>query len=201
MTGIGIVTTGAPTTPSCSSTAAFPYSDPSLTGIGNNNISGVRCSGSGAIPQKFTQELLPQLQHLGFCAGADRHIRQCGSRNSAAAGVVELRCRAGQEDRDQGARSRCGCGSRRSMFSITPNSTASGRPSNGMRPNVNLSTTTGQFTGTQPARQMALSGGSSFSRALQGTLEVLQNRISFLRNRMRCLPRLQRQARPISTMN
>ena len=27
----------------CSSTAAFPYSDPSLTGIGTNSISGVRC--------------------------------------------------------------------------------------------------------------------------------------------------------------
>ena len=43
VSGIGVITTGAPITPTCSSTAPFPLSDPSETGVGTNSITGVRC--------------------------------------------------------------------------------------------------------------------------------------------------------------
>jgi len=61
LSGIGIATTGAPANPSCSSTAAFPYNDPSLTGVpaitqtpSTTSILGYRCQ-EVADPQKYTQ--------------------------------------------------------------------------------------------------------------------------------------------------
>src|SRR5262249_19116694 len=65
VSGIGIVTTGAPVTPSCSSTAAFPYSDPSLTGIGTNSISGVRCQ-VVADPQKYSHDFYNNFNTAAF---------------------------------------------------------------------------------------------------------------------------------------
>jgi len=65
VSGIGLITTGAPVTPACSSTAAFPFSDPSLTGIGSNSISGVRCQVT-ADPKDFTQDFYHNFNTSAF---------------------------------------------------------------------------------------------------------------------------------------
>ncbi len=65
LSGVGIVTTGAPLNPTCSSTAAFPFSDPSLTGVGSGNIAGVRCQ-AVANPQNFTQSFNSNFNTAAF---------------------------------------------------------------------------------------------------------------------------------------
>src|SRR5206468_2961717 len=61
LSGLGIFTTGAPINPVCSSSAAFPFNDPSLTGVGaigqtpsTTTVVGYRCQ-EVANPQNFTQ--------------------------------------------------------------------------------------------------------------------------------------------------
>lgn len=60
LSGVTTALTGGPITPSCSSTAAFPTSDPTLTGVTVNTTtpaaSAVRCEVSGDPRSGFTQD-------------------------------------------------------------------------------------------------------------------------------------------------
>src|SRR5262249_38304822 len=58
LSGIGIITTGAPVNPICTSTAAFPTSDPTLpeaSAITSSAVSGAYRCGVNGDPKAFTQ--------------------------------------------------------------------------------------------------------------------------------------------------
>jgi hypothetical protein len=135
ISGIGIVTTGAPTTPTCSSTAAFPYSDPSLTGIGTNNISGVRCY-EMANTNSFTQDF-----YHNFNTGAFA-LAPIGTFGNVGVGILRQPSWWNFDaalDKKISIKERAGLRLRFQAFnvfksSITPNLIKSGRLTNGMPP-------------------------------------------------------------------
>ena len=116
----------------CSSTAAFPYSDPSLTGIGTNSISGVRCEVM-ADPQKYAHDFYNNFNTAAFA------LAPIGTFGNTGVGVLRQpgywNLDAALDKRSRfGSGPRSGCDSRHSTSSITPSSIASERRINGMRP-------------------------------------------------------------------
>ena len=160
MSGIGIVTTGAPVTPTCSSTAAFPYSDPSLTGIGTNSISGVRCQ-VVTDPQKYAHDFYNNFNTAAFA------LAPIGTFGNTGVGVlrqppfwnldaamdkrISIKERATLRLRFQAF----------NVFNHTEFNTI-GTTYQWNAAGVNLNTTTGQYTATQPARQMAFTARIEF---------------------------------------
>jgi hypothetical protein len=71
LTATSVGSTGAPFSPSCSSTAPFPVSDPSLTGAGAystaspTNLTGVRCQET-ADPRAYTQSFYNNFNTAAF---------------------------------------------------------------------------------------------------------------------------------------
>ncbi len=160
VSGIGIVTTGAPVTPTCSSTAPFPFSDPSLTGIGTNSISGVRCQ-VVADPRNFTRDFYNNFNTSAFA------LAPVGTFGSTGVGVlrqpswwnfdaaldkrIPIKERAALRLRFQAF----------NVFNHTEFNTI-GTTYQWNAAGVNLNTTTGQYTATQPARQLALTARFEF---------------------------------------
>jgi len=160
VSGIGIWTTGAPVTPTCSSTAAFPNSDPSLTGIGTNSITGVRCE-VVADPKAYNHDFY---NNFNLAAFALAPIGTFGN-----AGVGDLRQPSWWNldtalDKKISIKERLAIRLRFQAFNVF-NHTEFNRIGTTFQWNaagVNLNTTTGQYTGTQPARQMALTARIEF---------------------------------------
>jgi len=154
MSGIGVITTGAPVTPTCSSTAPFPASDPSLTGVGSNSISGVRCQ-EVANPNTYTHDFFHNFNTSAF------GLAPIGTFGNVGVGIlrqptwwnfdaalyksVKIKERLSVELRAQAF----------NIFNHTEfNSMGTSFSWNAA--GVNLNTVSGQYTGTQPPRQMAL---------------------------------------------
>jgi hypothetical protein len=160
VSGIGIVTTGAPTTPTCSSTAAFPYSDPSLTGIGTNSISGVRCY-EVANPRDYTQDFFHNFNTAAF------GLAPIGTFGNVGVGILRQPTWWNFDaalDKRVSIKERLALRLRFQAFNVF-NHTEFNRIGTTFQwnaANVNLNTTTGQFTGTQPPRQMALTARLEF---------------------------------------
>ena len=160
MSGIGIVTTGAPVTPGCSSTAAFPYSDPSLTGIGTNSISGVRCQVVGD-PQQFRQDFYNNFNTAAFA------LAPTGTFGNTGVGVLRQPSFWNFDaalDKKIAIKERVALRLRFQAFNVFNHTefNAIGTTFNWNAAGANLSTTSGQYTGTQPARQMALTARVEF---------------------------------------
>jgi hypothetical protein len=160
VTGIGIVTTGKAVTPTCSSTAAFPYSDPSLTGIGTNSISGVRCQ-EVANPKSFTQDFYNNFNTAAF------GLANIGTFGNVGVGILRQPTWWNFDtalDKKIPIRERLAIRLRFQAFNVF-NHTEFNRIGTTFQwnaQNVNLSTTSGQFTGTQPPRQLALTARVEF---------------------------------------
>ncbi len=160
MSGIGIVTTGAPVTPTCSSTAAFPYSDPSLTGIGTNSISGVRCQ-VVADPNKYAHDFYNNFNTAAFS------LAQIGTFGNTGIGVLRQPAFWNFDaslDKRVPIRERMALRLRVQAFNVFNHTEFNtiGTTYQWNAANVNLNTTTGQYTGTQPARQIALTARFEF---------------------------------------
>src|SRR5262249_23694553 len=153
-------TTGAPTTPTCSSTAAFPYSDPSLTGIGTNSISGVRCQ-VVANPKDFSQNFYNNFNTAAF------GLAPIGTFGNVGGGTLRQATWFNIDtslDKKVAIRERLALRLRFQAFNILNHTEFNkiGTTYQWNAANVNLNTTTGQFTGTQPARQIALTARLEF---------------------------------------
>ena len=126
--GTGVITSGAPVTPTCSSTAAFPYSDPSETGVGTNSITGVRCEVTGNL-NATGQNFYNNFNTSAFS------LAPIGTFGDAGVGICISRVSWSNFDTslDKQIQSRSGCSStsasRRSTCSTTPSSTPSAPPS------------------------------------------------------------------------
>jgi hypothetical protein len=160
MSGIGIVTTGAPVTPTCSSTAAFPYSDPSLTGIGTNSISGVRCQ-VVADPNRYAHDFYNNFNTAAFA------LAQIGTFGNTGIGVLRQPAFWNFDaslDKRVPIRERMALRLRVQAFNVFNHTEFNtiGTTYQWNAANVNLNTTTGQYTGTQPARQIALTARFEF---------------------------------------
>jgi hypothetical protein len=149
LSGIGIVTTGAPVNPSCSSTAGYPYNDPSLTG------GGARCQ-QVADPKDFTHDFYNNFNTNAFVLapiGTFGNIGQSILRqptwwnfDASLEKKVSIRERVAMRFRFQAF----------NVFNHTEfNEIGTGFSFNAA--GANLSTTTGQYTDTQPPRQIAMS--------------------------------------------
>jgi hypothetical protein len=159
LSGVGIVTTGAPINPTCSSTAAFPFNDPSLTGVGSGSISGVRCQ-AVANPQNYTQSFYSNFNTAAFTlAPASTTTPSFGN-----IGVGILR-QPTWWNFDTSLDKKVPIGERVALrirfqaynvFNHTEFNTM-GTTFLFNAAGVNTNSTTGQFTNTQPQRQMALS--------------------------------------------
>jgi len=160
LSGIGIITTGAPVTPTCSSTAAFPYSDPSLTGIGTNSISGVRCQ-EVANPASFTQSFYNNFNTAAFA------LASIGSFGNVGVGILRQPTWWNFDsalDKKISIKERVALRLRFQAFNIFNHTEFNriGTTYSWNAAGTNLNTTTGQFTGTQPQRQMALTARIEF---------------------------------------
>src|SRR5260370_12061644 len=160
LTGIGIVTTGQAATPTCSSTAAFPYSDPSLTGIGTNSISGVRCQ-EVANPNSFTPSFYNNFNTSAFA------LAPIGTFGNVGVGILRQPTWWNFDsalDKRIPIQERIAFRLRFQVFNVLNHTQLNriGTTFQWNAANVNLSTTTGQFTGTQPPRQMALTARVEF---------------------------------------
>src|SRR5262249_562823 len=160
MSGIGIITTGAPVTPTCSSTAAFPYSDPSLTGIGSNSISGVRC-GVVADPQNFTQDFYHNFNTSAFA------LASIGTFGNAGVGILRQPTWWNFDaalDKKISIKERAALRLRFQAFNVFNHTEFNtiGTTYQWNAALANLNTTTGQYTATQPARQMAFTARIEF---------------------------------------
>jgi hypothetical protein len=153
--GTGVVTSGAPVTPTCSSTAAFPYSDPSETGVGTNSISGVRCEITGninAVSKSFFNNFntsAVSLAPIGTFGDAGVGIlRQPSFWNfdTSLNKMIQIKERASLNVRFQAY----------NVFNHTEFNTI-GSTFQWNAANVNLNTLTGQYTNTQDARILAMS--------------------------------------------
>ena len=160
LSGIGIVTTGAPTTPTCSSTAAFPASDPSLTGIGNNNLAGVRCE-VVANPQSVSHDFYNNFNTAAFA------LAPVGTFGNTGVGILRQPAWWNFDaamDKKVSIKERVALRVRFQAFNVF-NHTEFNRIGTTYTWNaagVNLSTTTGQYISTQPPRQMALTARVEF---------------------------------------
>jgi hypothetical protein len=160
ISGIGVVTTGAPATPTCSSTAAFPASDPSLTGIGSNSITGVRCEVT-ADPKNVSQNFFNNFNTAAF------GLAPVGTFGNTGIGVLRQPTWWNFDtslDKKVSIKERVALRVRFQAFNIF-NHTEFNRIGSTFQWNAagtNLNTTTGQFTSTQPARQMALTARIEF---------------------------------------
>ena len=160
MSGIGIITTGAPATPTCSSTAAFPYSDPGLTGTGNNSISGVRCA-VVADRKAFAQDFYHNFNTAAF------GLAPIGTFGNTGIGVLR---QPAWWNFDAALDKRVAIGERVALrlrfqaFNVFNHTefNSIGTTYQWNAAGVNLNTLTGQFTGTQPPRQMALTARVEF---------------------------------------
>jgi hypothetical protein len=160
VSGIGLVTTGAPTAPSCSSTAAFPYSDPSLTGIGSNSLTGVRCQVVGD-RNSFSQDFFHNFNTAAFA------LAPIGTFGNTGVGILRQPTWWNFDaalDKKIAVRERIAVRLRFQAFNIFNHTefNSMGSTFQWNAAGVNLSTTTGQFTGTQPARQLALTARVEF---------------------------------------
>jgi hypothetical protein len=160
MSGIGIVTTGAPATPTCSSTAGFPYSDPGLTGTGNNSISGVRCAVVGD-RNAFTHDFYHNFNTAAF------GLAQIGTFGNTGIGVLR---QPTWWNFDAALDKRVSLGERAALrlrfqaFNVFNHTEFSsiGSTFQWNAAGVNLNTVTGQYTATKPPRQMALTARIEF---------------------------------------
>lgn len=160
LSGIGIVTTGAPVTPTCSSTAAFPASDPSLTGIGTNNISGVRCY-QIADPNHYSHDFYNNFNTAAFA------LAPIGSFGNIGVGTLRQPSWWNFDtalDKKFSIKERVALRIRFQAFNVFNHAEFNkiGTTYQWNAAGVNLSTTTGQYTSTQPARQMALTARIEF---------------------------------------
>jgi hypothetical protein len=160
VSGIGIVTTGAPVTPTCSSTAAFPFSDPSLTGIGNNSISGVRCQ-VVADRQTYTQDFYNNFNTAAF------GLAPIGTFGNTGVGILRQPTWWNLDaalDKRISITERATLRLRFQAFNVFNHTEFNtiGTTYQWNAAGVNLNTTTGQYTGTQPARQMAFTARIEF---------------------------------------
>jgi hypothetical protein len=160
MSGIGMVTTGAPATPTCSSTAAFPYSDPSLTGIGTNSISGVRCAVAGD-RKDFTRDFYHNFNTAAF------GLAQIGTFGNTGIGILRQPAWWNFDaslDKRVALAERVALRLRFQAFNVFNHTEFSsiGTTLQWNAAGVNLNTTTGQFTATKPPRQMALTARIEF---------------------------------------
>jgi hypothetical protein len=158
LSGVGIVTTGAPVTPTCSSSAAFPFNDPSLTGVGTNSITGVRCQ-EIANPQNFTQSFFSNFNTAAFAlAPASTTTPAFGN-----IGVGILRQPTWWNfdtslDKKIPIREKLALRIRFQAFNVFNHTEFNAMGSTFLfnAAGANTNSTTGQYTGTQPPRQMAL---------------------------------------------
>jgi hypothetical protein len=160
VSGIGLVTTGAPTTPTCSSTAAFPYSDPSLTGIGTNSISGVRCE-VVANPQNYNHDFYNNFNTAAY------GLAPIGTFGNTGVGTLRQPSFWNLDaavDKRIVIHERVALRLRGQAFNVFNHTefNSIGTTYQWNAAGVNLNTTTGQYTGTQPARQIALTARVEF---------------------------------------
>jgi hypothetical protein len=148
LSGIGIATTGAPVSPSCSSTAGYPYNDPSLTG------GGARCQ-QVADPKDFTHDFYNNFNTNAFVLAPIGTFGNIGQNilrqptwwnfDASIEKKVLIRETVSLRFRFQAF----------NVFNHTEfNQIGTSYSFNAA--GANLSTTTGQYTDTQPPRQIAM---------------------------------------------
>jgi hypothetical protein len=148
LSGIGIITTGAPTNPSCSSTAAFPASDPSMSG------GGARCK-MVADPKAFTHDFYNNFNTKAFV------LADIGTFGNIGYNILRQPTWWNFDaslDKKASIHERIAMRFRFQAFNVF-NHTEFNRIGTSYSFNAagtNLSTTTGQYTDTQPARQIAM---------------------------------------------
>jgi hypothetical protein len=154
LSGMGIITTGAPATPSCGSTAAYPYNDPSLSG------GGARCEAIGD-PKDFTHDFFNNFNKSAF------KLATVGTFGNIGQGILRQPTWWNLDaslDKKFTIKERVNLRLRAQAFNILNHTefNAFGTSFSWNASGVNQSTTTGQYTGTQPARQMALTARIEF---------------------------------------
>ena len=160
LSGIGVITTGAPITPTCSSTAPFPLSDPSLTGVGNNSITGVRCE-VVANPNAFTRDFYNNF-NLGAFA-----LAPIGTFGNVGVGTLRQPTWWNFDtalDKRVLVKERLSIHMRFQAYNVFNHTefNSIGSTFQWNAAGVNLNTTTGQYTGTQAPRQLALTARIEF---------------------------------------
>lgn len=159
ISGVGIVTTGAPLNPTCSSTGAFPFNDPSLTGVGTSSITGVRCQ-EVANPQAFTQGFNSNFNTAAFnLAPASATVPSFGN---VGLGILRQPTWWNFDtsiDRKIALREKVALRIRFQAFNVLNHTefNAIGATYLFSAAGLNTNTNTGLYTNTQPPRQMALS--------------------------------------------
>jgi len=154
LSGIGIITRGGPVTPSCTSTAAFPYSDPTLSG------GAARCEAIGN-PNDFTHSFFSNFNTAAFV------LAPIGTFGNTGPGILwnptwwnlDLAL-----DKRIAIREWVSIRLRFQAFNVFNHAefNSIGTTYSFNAAGVNLNTTTGQYTGTQPARQLALTARIEF---------------------------------------
>ncbi|HUB32035.1 MAG TPA: carboxypeptidase regulatory-like domain-containing protein [Bryobacteraceae bacterium] len=166
LAGVGNFTTGAPVTPYCSSTAAFPYSDPAETGTGFGTSAstlangGVRCEVTGN-PNAVSKNFYNQFNTSAFA------LAPIGTFGNVGLGTLFQPSWWNFDaslDKQIQVKERMKIHLRFQAFNVfnhtefnTMDSTFKWNAAN-----VNQDTTTGQFTNTQPQRIMALTARVEF---------------------------------------
>jgi hypothetical protein len=170
LSGIGIVTTGAPANPVCSSSAAFPYSDPTETGasamtINSSGVSsgvsgGYRCDVTGN-PKAFTQNFYNNFNTTAF------GMATIGTFGNAGLGILRQPTWWNFDtalDKRIPIKERVSVRLRFQAFNVFNHTEFNtiGTTFSWNAANVNLNTTTGQYTATKNARQMAFTARVEF---------------------------------------
>lgn len=161
LSGIGIATTGAPANPSCSSTAAFPYNDPSLTGLAaitqtpsTTSILGYRCQ-EVADPSKYTHDFYNNFNTSAFV------LAPVGTFGNAGLSILRQPSWWNFDaalDKKVSIREKVALRLRFQAFNVFNHTEFNSIGSTYLfnAAGINTNSTTGQYTDTQPARQMAL---------------------------------------------
>jgi hypothetical protein len=149
LSGTTIAETGAPVSPSCSSTAAFPINDPTQTG------QGARCQEVGD-PRNFTQGFYSNFNTAAFA------LAPAGSFGNAGLGIFRQPTWVNFDmalDRTVVVRERLRLRVRWQAYNVFNHAefNAYGTTYSFNAANVNTSTTTGQYTSTLNPRQQELS--------------------------------------------
>jgi len=166
ISGIGVLTTGAPVTPTCYSSAPFPNSDPGLTGTGitasqvspvsaTAPITGVRCA-VVQNPNSFAQNFYENFNTAAFA------MANVGTFGNVGVGTLRQPTWWNFDttlDRRILIKERLAIRLRFQAYNLLNHAEFNGIGTvyQFNAANSNLNTTTGQYTGTQPARQLALS--------------------------------------------